>query len=208
MRAAKVFALIAGMAGAMGAVAQTDPHAHHRAAEAMAADEHAHHRAEAASVRVVRASYRLPDVELRDEEGRSVRLRELLTADQPLAVNFIYTSCTSICPVMTATFLQMQKELATAPKQPHFISISVDPDFDSAAILKAYAQRYGARWTFLTGSGADVNGVLRAFDAYRGNKVNHVALTLLRAANSEEWTRVEGLASAEQLVALWKDVAT
>ena len=208
MRAANLLAMIVAMAGGMCAIAQTDPHLHRHAADATATDEHAQHRAEAASVRVGRGTYRVPDVELRDEQGRSVRLRELLASDRPLAINFIYTSCTSICPVMTATFLQMQKDLAADPHRPQFVSISIDPDFDSAAILKAYAQRYGAHWSFLTGPGADVISVLRAFDAYRGNKVNHVALTLLRAPHREDWTRVEGLASSEQLVRLWKDIAT
>jgi protein SCO1/2 len=167
---------------------------------------HAHHRMVSADVRVSHASYDVPDVELRDEQGHPVRLRELLADDRPLAVNFIYTSCTTICPVMTATFLQLQKDLAADAKRPRFVSISIDPDLDTAPALRAYAERFGASWTFLTGTSSEVLGVLRAFDAWRGNKTNHVALTLLRAPHGGTWTRVEGLAPAEHLGHLWKDL--
>ena len=90
---------------------------------------------------------------------------------------------------------------------PLFVSISVDPDFDSPAILKSYAARFGADWTFLTGSRNDVLGVLGGFDAWRGSKANHAAITLMRGAKATEWTRVEGLASAQQLASTWSDVA-
>ena len=170
------------------------------------ADPHAHHRMMSAELRVTRATYDIPDIELRDEQGHPVRLRELLADDRPLAVNFIYTSCTTICPVMTATFLQLQKDLAGDARRPRFVSISIDPDLDTAPTLRAYAERFKASWTFLTGTNADVLGVLRAFDAWRGNKANHVALTLLRAPHGEKWTRVEGLAPAEHLAHLWKEL--
>jgi protein SCO1/2 len=109
---------------------------------------------------------------------------------------------------MTATFMQMQRDLAADATRPQFVSITIDPDFDTAPTLKSYAQRFGASWSFLTGPSAEVMSVLRAFDAYRGNKVNHAAVTLLRAPRGKEWTRVEGLASSEQLVQMWKDLAS
>lgn len=173
-------------------------------------DPHAHHRAQAVnpSVQVAQRRYEVPDITLTDEQGRAVSLRELMSEDRPLAVNFIFTSCTSICPVMTATMVQMQRALADDPGRPAFVSISIDPDFDSAEVLKAYAANQGADWTFLTGRHDEVVTVLRAFDAYRGNKMNHAALTLLRAPHATEWTRVEGLTSAHELARLWKRIAS
>ena len=192
MRLGIVLSLTMALATAMCAADEPDPHAHHR----MMSDE----------VRVSHASYDVPDVELRDEQGHPVRLQELLADGRPLAVNFIYTSCTTICPVMTATFLQLQKDLATDPQRPRFVSISIDPDLDTAPALRDYASRFGASWTFLTGQSADVLGVLRSFDAWRGNKANHVAITLFRGPHGKNWTRVEGLASAERLAHLWKEL--
>jgi protein SCO1/2 len=162
----------------------------------------------AANVSVKNAQYEVPDVELRDEQGRRVRLHELLAEDRPVALNFIFTSCTTVCPVMTASFLQMQKAIrAEHLPAPGFVSISIDPDFDTSQVLAAYARRFGAEWTFLSGADEDVMRVLRAFDAYRGGKANHAAITLMRAPHGKTWTRIEGLAPSEHLVHIWKEIA-
>jgi protein SCO1/2 len=169
------------------------------------ADEHAAHRqALHETARITTAAYVVPDVILQREDGRAVRLRELLAADRAVAVNFIFTTCQTVCPVMTATTLQLQRELAATDEVPEFISISIDPLVDSAPVLRAYAQRHGARWTFLTGSAEDVSTVLRAFDAWRGSKGNHEALTLFHRAHAADWIRVEGLASAQLLAGVWR----
>jgi len=171
-------------------------------------DEHAHHRIVSSDIVVKEAQYEVPDVEMRDEQGRLVRLRELLAEERPVAVNFIFTSCTTVCPVMTASFLQIQKTMqAGHVSAPDFISISIDPSFDTAPVLANYAKRFEANWSFITGSEEDVTRVLRAFDAYRGGKANHTPITLLRAPFGQSWTRVEGLASAENMVRVWKNLA-
>jgi len=173
-------------------------------------DMHAAHReamkSKTASVRQV--DYEVPDVTLLDEDENPVYLKDILAANRPVAINFIFTTCTTICPVMTATMLQLQSELADDASQPAYVSISIDPDYDTAAVMKRYAARYGANWTFLTGASADVTRVLQAFDAYRGSKVNHFALTLMRPAGEAQWTRVEGLTSAEALAGIWRDLDT
>ena len=173
-------------------------------------DEHAHHRQmmEApASFKTSLHRYVMPALPLQDDAGARVQLSDVLGDDRPLVVNFIYTSCTTICPVMTATMLQLQRQIAEQHKgkvaMPAFVSISIDPDFDSPEVLKAYAARYGADWTFLTGKRSDVLAILRGFDAWRGSKSNHAAVTLMKAAGSKEWTRIEGLASAQQLANVW-----
>ena len=190
---AAAWAAVAGLL--LGAPAQGDD----------SADPHAAHRAmmQAPSFSVAEADYAVPDVRLQDQSGRTVALRDLLAGDRPVVVNFIFTSCTTICPVMTATMLQMQRELAGHGPMPLFVSISIDPDYDTAATLDAYAKRFGADWTFLTGERADVLDVLQAFSAWRGGKSNHAAVTLFRPAGAPHWTRIEGLASAKELADVW-----
>jgi protein SCO1/2 len=184
-----------------------DHHAHQQDSAAVEADPHAAHRAmqSSTSYSVNSADYSVPDVILQDENGQPVRLREVFSGNRPVAVNFIFTSCTTICPVMTATMLQLQKELADQPMKPLFVSISIDPDYDTARTLKSYANRFGADWTFLTGERNDVLAVLQSFAAWRGSKSNHAAITLFKAPSAENWTRVEGLASARQLADIWRD---
>jgi protein SCO1/2 len=192
MRLGLLLPVLICLASASSVADEADPHAHH------------HMMMTSGDVRVSHAAYDIPDVRLKDDFGHEVQLRKLLSDDQPTVVNFIYTSCTTVCPVMTATLLQLQRELAADPTKPRLISISIDPEFDSAPILRAYSERFGASWTFLTGDRNDVLSVLRSFDAWRGNKANHIAITLLRAPGNPTWTRVEGLAPAADLVQLWK----
>lgn len=189
--------------------AQAHDHSHHHGAMSDAGKDpadHSEHMKMMAHPEFTRSehNYSIPEASLRDEQGRSVALAQSLGGNRPVIVNFIYTSCTTICPVMTATMLQLQRTLTGRGPMPVFVSISVDPSFDSPDILKAYAARHGADWTFLTGPRPTVLGVLEHFDAWRGTKANHAAVTLMRPAGGKTWTRVEGLASADQLAGIWK----
>jgi protein SCO1/2 len=143
----------------------------------------------------------VPDVTLQDAAGQPVSLRALVGTEKPLALNFIFTTCTTICPVMTATFAQMRRELGEPGSRLRMVSISIDPEYDRPQVLKSYADRYGAEgeWTFLTGDGADVERVLRAFGAYAGSKMNHRPLTLLKSPGEDGWVRIDGLASGGDL---------
>jgi protein SCO1/2 len=174
------------------------------------ADEHAHHRAAMQSNKftVEQATYAVPDIILTDQNGEAVRIRDILSSGRPVALNFIFTTCTTICPVMTATMLQMQGQLAGDAETPDFFSISIDPDYDTATVMKSYAENFGANWTFLTGSHDDVIKVLQSFDAYRGSKVNHFALTLMNPGADASWTRVEGLTSAMELARIWRKISS
>ena len=178
-------------------------------AETSATDPHAAHGKMMSdpATRVVSANYEIPDIDLIDSTGARVNLRTLMSENEPLIVNFIFTTCTTICPVITATTLQLQKELQSSEQKPRYVSISIDPDYDSTTVLREYATRYGADWTFLTGESSEVMSTLRAFDAYRGNKVNHFALILMRPAHSTDWTRVEGLTSAQNLANVWRQAS-
>lgn len=150
---------------------------------------------------VTTARYDVPDVALFDESGGPVSLRTLLDTPRPVVLNFIFTTCTTICPVMTATFAQMRRELGGSGSGLRMVSISIDPDYDRPAVLREYAARFGAGggWTFLTGDGRDVERVLRAFGAYAGSKMNHRPLTLLKNPAEPSWVRIDGLASGGDL---------
>jgi protein SCO1/2 len=166
-------------------------------------DKHAAHREAMQKPRysATTENYAIPEVELIDQSGTTVSLRTLLGTDQPVALNFIFTTCTTICPVMTATFAQMRRELGDAGDQLRLVSISIDPEYDRPDKLKAYAEQFraGAGWDFLTGDSADIVQVLRSFDSYAGSKMNHQPVTLLKSPDSASWTRLDGLASGKDL---------
>lgn len=145
--------------------------------------------------------YELPDVTLVDQDGRRVPLAEVLAPGAPVAMNFVFTTCNTICPVMSATFSGLRRRLGGEAANLRMISISIDPEQDRPAALRAYAARFGAApgWRFYTGSASDVRAVLTAFAAFSGDKANHRPITLLRPAHGRAWIRIEGLASSEDL---------
>lgn len=148
------------------------------------------------------ASYPLPDVTMVDQNGKRTALRELLSSNEPVMLNFIFTSCSGICPVMSATFAEVQKYLGRDAGRIRMVSISIDPEEDTPAALAAYAERFraGPQWEFLTGTLEDSVAVQRAFDAYRGEKMSHTPLTLMRATSDAPWVRYDGFAGAAELI--------
>jgi protein SCO1/2 len=145
--------------------------------------------------------YELPDVTLLDQDGRRVPLKAVLPPDATVAMNFIFTTCTTICPVMTATFSTLRRKLGNDMQSLRMVSISIDPEHDRPSSLKSYASRFNATpdWTFYTGSADDIRSVLTAFGAFAGGKTNHRPITLLRPANGQDWIRIEGFAGADTL---------
>ena len=146
--------------------------------------------------------YTVPDLELINQNGEKVDLTSVLDPGWPVALNFVFTTCTTICPVMTATFSKVEQELGDEAGDLRLVSISIDPEYDTPGVLESYARRYGAgsRWQFLTGDAAQVTKVLRAFNALTGSKMNHRPFTLFRIPGDEHWVRIEGLTSASDLV--------
>ena len=168
------------------------------------ADEHAQHSAmmDQKGYRIKEASYQLPDVMLTDQNGEKVSIAALLNGEDPVMVNFIFTTCTTICPVLSAIFTQAQKRYGEELDGVKLISISIDPDYDTPARLREYAQRFHAKegWTFLTGDIDAIIEVLTSLDAYNGDKMNHIPLNLIRKQGSSTWLRLEGFPDASDLV--------
>jgi protein SCO1/2 len=157
-----------------------------------------------------RSSFETPDVTLLGQDGEEHALVALLGADKPVMLNFIFTSCTTICPVMTSTFREVERQLGTDREQVQLVSISIDPEYDTPARLAEYARARGAGepWIFLTGDLASIRRTQTAFDAYRGNKMNHVPLTFLRAAPDEPWLRIDGFAAASDIMREYRGLMT
>jgi protein SCO1/2 len=163
---------------------------------------HHHHHEVAPGYQRSLATYAVPAVTLVNQDSERRLLPDLVNSDRPVMLNFIFTSCTAICPAMTAIFAKVQSELGSDSERVRMVSISIDPEHDTPAVLAEYAGRFGAgpQWEFLTGSLDDSIAVQRAFDADRGDKMNHAPLTLFRANPDAEWVRYEGFATAAQLV--------
>jgi protein SCO1/2 len=111
---------------------------------------------------------------------------------------------------MSATFSQVQDALGPARETVRMLSISIDPEHDTPTAQKAYAGRYGAgpQWQMLTGSLDDSVAVQRAFGVYRGDKMSHQPATFLRARPGQPWVRLDGFASADDILREYRRLAT
>jgi protein SCO1/2 len=165
-------------------------------------DPHAHHHMMMQRTSISQVNYDVPPVRLVRDDGKAVSLPDELNDGRPVILNFIYTTCTTVCPLTSRTFEQFQEMLGEERNGVHMISISIDPEQDTPERLAAYARKYEAapQWHFYTGTSEASLTSQRAFDVYRGDKMNHSPVTLLRSAPGKSWLRIEGFASAEDLL--------
>ncbi|WP_240732228.1 SCO family protein [Geobacter sp. FeAm09] len=147
-------------------------------------------------------AYAIPDVVLVNQNGTKVRLREALKSDKPVVVDFIFGTCTTICPILSVGYANLQQKLGANSPNVHLVSISIDPENDTPKVMRDYLKRYRAKpgWDFLTGSRADIDKVMYAFNAYIPNKMSHYPLTLIRSPRDGKWIRIFGLLSSSEFM--------
>lgn len=147
-------------------------------------------------------SYTMPNVVLVNQQGAKVLFRELVQSDRPVVVDFIYGTCTTICPVLSAGYANLQQKLGPDSRKVHLISISIDPENDTPKVMREYLARYRAKpgWDFFTGNRSDIDKVMRAFNAYIPNKMSHYPLTLIRSPKDGKWIRIFGLMGSAEFL--------
>lgn len=156
-----------------------------------------------------KATIDIPDVPVLDQDGRKLLFRSDLVEGKVVAINFLFTNCTTICPPLGATFGKLRKLLGErAGRDVHLISISVDPTTDTPARLKAWAAKFseGPGWTLVTGSREDVTRLLKSLGAYTANMNDHPPLVLISNRHGQ-WTRAYGLAPPAKLAAAIDEMA-
>lgn len=160
-----------------------------------------------------------PNVELVTQDGAKVRLYDDLLKGKSVAINVIFTDCKDVCPLETAMLVRLHELLGERMgRDIWFYSISIDPERDTPAVLKAYAEKYGAPprgWLFLTGRPQDIKivtrklGLLRARD--RNIRDGHGSLLLVGDEPTAQWQRNSALDNPPFLAARiagflgWKD---
>lgn len=179
-----------GGAHADGAARADDPHAAHRRAMQS--------RATAGETRVL-----LPNVILRDAQGQPFPLRPEQFDGKVVVVDFVFTTCTTICPALSTVMASVQRGLGDQlGKDVLLLSISVDPAHDTPPVLRVYADRVGAgeHWHWLTGSTGDIGRVLRAFGLSAGSPNDHPPLILVGDPANGRWIRWVGVPTPAVIV--------
>jgi protein SCO1 len=126
-----------------------------------------------------------PDFTLTSQDGAKVTLAAL--RGKVVAVTFIYASCPDVCPMLTDKMARVQDELGSDfGSKVAFVSITTDPERDTPAVLKGYAEAFEAKlagWSFLTGEPAAVLDVAHRYGVAvakaADGQVDHTMLTTL-----------------------------
>ncbi|MBI1425263.1 MAG: redoxin domain-containing protein [Gammaproteobacteria bacterium] len=144
----------------------------------------------------------LPEVVQIRADGKKVRFADDINDGRPVVLNFIFTTCTAICPISSSTFMQLQKQLGKDENKVHLVSVSIDPEQDTPRVLREYARKYHARpgWDFYTGTADNSVAIQEAFNVYRGDKMSHDPVTFVRTAPGKTWLRIDGFTTANALL--------
>ena len=171
-------------------------------------DNHDHHTQHAKgavkTVAAQRATFKLSETPLLDQHGRTLKFKSEALGERIAVIGFVYTTCTTVCPVVSAVMAQVQDKLgARLGRDVALVTVTVDPVRDTPARMKEYGAKLGsgAGWTWLTGPKPQVDEVLKVFGAYTPNFTEHPALVLVGDAKSGKWLRFYGFPTPEQLMA-------
>jgi protein SCO1/2 len=188
--------------------------------QALVAQAHDRHHPEPSSalqetsVEAVQSRIAFPEVTLVNQRGEPVHWYRDLIKGKVVAINVVYPSCRTTCPLMGATFAELQKRLQEmgtdrTGQGMHLISVSVDPVLDTPQRLQAWGKQFhvGPGWTLLTGNKHDIATVLRALQVFTPDKVEHTSVVLIGNDAVGTWRRVNGLASPATLAQLLTEIS-
>ena len=141
------------------------------------------------------------DLVLTDETGQPRRIYQDLAKDHVLVLNFIFTTCTTICMPMGAMYASLQSEFGDRPIR--LISITVDPERDTPSRLAAWKSQFhgGPNWTLLTGSKRDIDGLGKRLGVYASDRFSHVPTLVLIDDLRSRSTRMSALVPASAVIA-------
>jgi len=187
-----------------------DAHAQHQQ-QLEAIDPHAQHRQQVvAASEITMAEVDLSDgLSMLNRFGKRVDLRADVIGDRVVVVNFVYTNCTTVCPVTSSIFSMVQDRFDKRMGQDvALVTITVDPARDNSHRMRSYAQNYnpGEGWSWLTGEKGTVDEALRAFGAYTPNFEDHPAMVLIGDDSNSQWYRYYGFPSPEVIETKVKDL--
>jgi protein SCO1/2 len=149
----------------------------------------------------------ISDYRVEDQNHRTLNFYTDLVKNKTVAINFIFTRCTSSCPLSMAIFRQAQKQLGKRPVQ--FITISIDPGNDTPERLLEFSKKFDAapNWHFITGEKQVIDRILKQFDVFTTNRNDHTNIVIVGNDAKSHWQRLYGFPQADEILAMLKKVA-
>ena len=135
------------------------------------------------------------NVELVDQDGRSLQFYDEVLKDNVVVISFIFTNCQSACPLMTRNLMMIRDMLREDERRNiQFVSISIDPLRDTPSAMKEFAKKHDADidgWLWLTGQPDDVNFVTQRLGSYTDDPEAHTTTLLAANVPNAHWTKIE-----------------
>ena len=142
------------------------------------------------------------DVELINQDGKKVRFYSDVLKGKTVVVNAFFTTCTSVCPPMNRNMEKIQEAFGDRVGRDVFlVSITVDPEVDTPARLKEYAQKFhaGPGWIFLTGKKENLDWALYKLGQYVEKKDDHKTIFIIGNEPTGLWKKAFGMANVAEL---------
>lgn len=134
------------------------------------------------------------DTTVLDQNGNSLRFYNDVLKDRVVLLNVIFTHCNDACPLITRKLKDVRDALGESlARQVYFISVTSDPQNDTPAVLKAFAQKQGVdgpNWLFLTGGQAEVEQVLARLGHLVPSPEQHSTLLIAGDVASKRWSKI------------------
>lgn len=147
---------------------------------------------------------KIADVDLLDRNGNSINFRKDALGEGIVAIDFVYTTCTTACPVLSAIFAEVQDILGERlDREVRMVSISLDPVRDTPSRMRDNAAIFGAGpgWLWLTGDKPAVDRLLTGLGAYTPDIESHPPMILVGDPVNDRWTRLFGFVSPDEIMA-------
>ncbi len=164
----------------------------------------------AVAVTPVAQQHSIPNTPVLNQAGDDLRFYNDLIKGRTVAINFVFTRCGMVCPLLGFRFGQLRQQLDKTPNAAvQLISISTDPNYDTPARMQAWAEQFhtGAGWTQVTGNKQDIDHLLKSLKAFSADKQDHSSLVLLIDDQRNEWKWIDGASDPQVIqdaLAAWR----
>lgn len=149
------------------------------------------------------------EIELVSHDGRTWRLYQDLMKNKTVVFSAFFSRCQAVCPPLNAKLMELQRALGPrVGKDVLFVSITVDPEFDTPARLSEMATKLHARpgWLLMSGSPEQVHTALLRLGYATPEKEAHSPLLVIAREQTGVWKKAHGFAPMDDLLQIVRAV--
>lgn len=157
----------------------------------------------------------LLDITVQDQDGHPLQFYSDLLQGRTVVIDFIFTGCTTVCPMQTAILRDVRNRLSdskTDQGEVLLISVTIDPKHDGPQQLREYAQRFqiapGLRhgWVFVTGEPRELKKLLYAFKSETSQPASHSNILWIGNEPQQRWTRTAAFNTPQHVTQLVREI--